>query len=1126
MKRRIYAAYAGMALLVMLGTAMTGCVKDRDMNGSAQGDGDNVNVRLEVNVDGVLTGTPTRGMTDVQETTVSTIDVYHFVNISGSKYQAVAMAPAQGTFTEGPPSWVNATLTTYPGRDSKLVIVLNARRADNYGYTKMQTLESFLAGLVVTETGEWYTGTARPMPMYGITGAVEIKKDLPNNELTDNGNAFPLLRMHAKFNVSLKNPLDTGTFELKSVCVFNRNTRGTLPWGGTLDYTDAAVPKATVPNIPSTTSLAYMPGLAEPYYTAGTNSANPDYKKIVNKQYVFESDNASQSDRLLKTAIVVGGKFGTDTAVSYYRVDVPDNVTGGNILRNRIYDVEIQDVLGPGYETAEEAYIGAKKIEYTVSVVPWGLNYVHHLGWIEPLASSNCYMLPTGGETVAIPIYGQIRQAIAAGHLPADWINNDMKFSAEMVWTDNAAAVKWFKAYDGSALDYATLHVTPGNTEGNAVIAVFNDKNSNHIREAGEEILWSWHIWVTNYEPGKGVGTRGFMDRNLGALKNKWTNWVVSSNYPSILTTLLADDVVGMHYQWGRKDPFSPKTVTGTVVSTSSVNTLKQSIETPHGFITNWTAPTGTDSWGYSTSKKTAYDPCPTGWKVPVNGSFGAVVNWTGNAGTNGGLSFDAGFYPLPAYKSTTGNLTTGTTLLYNIAGCYWTDRYTYATGFDIAYNMASSYLNYNYNNAVYGFTVRCIKDTSVPAPFVPTLTTDSDGRKILTDGAVYNIAVTSNTEWEAYIKRGTDEVTRGDASVIGGPLLNAANGFNGGGSTATITGTGSTTITVKTVDYYTLDKLAEGVFTIVFRDKATGQTLHTAAITVWQGIAPRFSRSNIVMLQDNAGNKILTFAETIADNSTGKTVTINGTQYTQVIRANVQGVFFKWGALAAMHGERVSGTAFDVADVIWSSNGIAYTTWAALPYNDKAIATTAYNVDAFVDATYGYPGGFDEAAAKGDICRYITAQGWVQRKWRMPTIQEYESLHNETYASLGNKYAVWMTTFAAVTPVNTASSTGGTGYGLYQMSAGIYQGAAATASDPTTHDKTNPFSSRVFFPASGYRTSGSFTSPGTNGAYYSATPKGSNTYRHGFDSTVVDLTYGQSRNNNGLPIRCIRDFE
>lgn len=82
--------------------------------------------------------------------------------------------------------------------------------------------------------------------------------------------------------------------------------------------------------------------------------------------------------------------------------------------------------------------------------------------------------------------------------------------------------------------DEKAVYFMTGESQGNAVVGVRNGEG---------EILWSWHIWVTDGE----VTTSSYnglewMDRNLGALNND------------------PEDVAnrGMLYQWGRKDPFLP----------------------------------------------------------------------------------------------------------------------------------------------------------------------------------------------------------------------------------------------------------------------------------------------------------------------------------------------------------------------------------------------------------------------------------------------------------------------------------------------------------------------------------------------------------------------------------------
>lgn len=144
---------------------------------------------------------------------------------------------------------------------------------------------------------------------------------------------------------------------------------------------------------------------------------------------------------------------------------------------------------------------------------------------------------------------------------------------------------------------------------GNALVAA---------KDEGGKILWSWHIWITSDEV-KTVDMGGglvLMDRNIGEL----------TGTPS----------TSMLYQWGRKDPF-PGTdgkgklvsVAGATVSHEAVQKdYRYSVENPtvlYGALSTTSAgaqPYGlkdgdTDYWGGLDGKKSEYDPCPSGYKVP-----------------------------------------------------------------------------------------------------------------------------------------------------------------------------------------------------------------------------------------------------------------------------------------------------------------------------------------------------------------------------------------------------------------------------------------------------------------------------------------------------------------------------
>ena len=155
-------------------------------------------------------------------------------------------------------------------------------------------------------------------------------------------------------------------------------------------------------------------------------------------------------------------------------------------------------------------------------------------------------------------------------------------------------------------LDDRVRFVLPSDpVPGNALIAV---------KDASDNILWSWHIWVVDFDPfaSSQIYPSGamMMDRNLGALVSD-INDVRS---------------FGFFYQWGRKDPFVGSGdgikygefayITGeinNVAKDDNTNTLSYSILHPDTFITK-------SDWNenkiYWNSSKTEYDPCPNGWRV------------------------------------------------------------------------------------------------------------------------------------------------------------------------------------------------------------------------------------------------------------------------------------------------------------------------------------------------------------------------------------------------------------------------------------------------------------------------------------------------------------------------------
>ena len=253
--------------------------------------------------------------------------------------------------------------------------------------------------------------------------------------------------------------------------------------------------------------------------------------------------------------------------------------------------------------------------------------------------------------------------------------------------------------------------------EGNAVIAA---KNSSG------EILWSWHIWLTDQPKGQmyynNAGT--MMDRDLGA----------TSATPGDV------GVLGLFYQWGRKDPFL--SITGakstgswpSAVSSSSKNgTIDYAVKNPMVFITY---NSNNSDWYYSSSsstdntrwqsKKTIYDPCPAGWRVPdggTNGTWFKSLGWLDlgyisgypSDSSNKGMDFSGKFgnsstiwYPFNGYRDYDGSGGT----LYGYDGNYWSVT---PYGDIEACSLRIAYDGYVFpsvgNYRAYGYSVRCLQE-------------------------------------------------------------------------------------------------------------------------------------------------------------------------------------------------------------------------------------------------------------------------------------------------------------------------------------------------------------------------------------------------------------------------------
>ena len=267
--------------------------------------------------------------------------------------------------------------------------------------------------------------------------------------------------------------------------------------------------------------------------------------------------------------------------------------------------------------------------------------------------------------------------------------------NATLVWQDSRNLVTNVKLLDNKNM---TFEVSQENiAQGNAVIAV---RNSN------DEILWSWHIWVTDYVPGKEADKDAPMKDKVvtNNQNNEYTFMAVYLGYcgntgeyyegrsvkvqfeqeetgetQTIEFTQTqhfdSDDTWNVpYYQWGRKEPMLPAQghnqipinkkwydATGTS-STSWANSNVNNVKEIKKAIPSWIKNPGKmigvsvsssvylyrNLWNASPDDnsvvKTVYDPSPVGYHIPPRNAFNGFTYNGKNYGNDSWAQFNSPF--------------------------------------------------------------------------------------------------------------------------------------------------------------------------------------------------------------------------------------------------------------------------------------------------------------------------------------------------------------------------------------------------------------------------------------------------------------------------------------------------
>lgn len=361
---------------------------------------------------------------------------------------------------------------------------------------------------------------------------------------------------------------------------------------------------------------------------------------IANEQVL----DANRADGYL---MMIPQKLGENAklVVTVEGVDKEICLTGEWIIGEKyIYSISIKDIISaerlpnsyivnPSVVAATELYIPIRKINYF-----WGT-------YLSTPVPANTIPLETDEWAV------------------------DSKYTVVKRWSDfgsdgkenpSITFEKVNKNISGTPSEHSVKITIPANCpEGNLIFDV----------KIGTTIVWSWHIWVTDYNPdaivSNNVATDGVYNYSKSGLSgevhrylngsainvgivNQWTTtlknkFIMDRNLGSRNLTIkvpLSSTNTGLgvlYFQYGRKDPFpgSYSSITSpsntTVTNIAATKTMSFSINNPGTFITgtgNWCSDMNSSTYVWndrntnntSNNRKSIFDPCPFGWRVPTMG--------------------------------------------------------------------------------------------------------------------------------------------------------------------------------------------------------------------------------------------------------------------------------------------------------------------------------------------------------------------------------------------------------------------------------------------------------------------------------------------------------------------------
>lgn len=221
-------------------------------------------------------------------------------------------------------------------------------------------------------------------------------------------------------------------------------------------------------------------------------------------------------------------------------------------------------------------------------------------------AVANCYMISKGGVYSFKPSMGKIDE----------WLFEDIA-NVELLWesygTDEVITggdLISHVSYENGRIIFVTAETF---REGNAVIAA---------KDADGNMLWCWHIWMTDQPKTVGVYDRrkdhwnAVMDRNVGASGARLSEY----------------NVFGLYYYNRSNHPFiGPASLQNHNLATGTVEWAEFYKENPTY---------GSDAAEYYNWR--TVDPCPAGWEVMTEGTVDWLMGLGLSGASEGGFDLNA----------------------------------------------------------------------------------------------------------------------------------------------------------------------------------------------------------------------------------------------------------------------------------------------------------------------------------------------------------------------------------------------------------------------------------------------------------------------------------------------------